>query len=532
MKVFGAVLLAVFSLSSGAGMRGQECRGFFWKRASIEDIAMIENPERICHRQFLFFKWWKPLVHMAVEHATDSTFQTFLERRGPDVNRLDAREYSPLMRASARGRADVARMLVRSGAQLDLQSYGFQNTALMLALKNGHPRVAGVLLGAGADVDRQNGSKWTALMMAVRIGDVALVEAVARASSRIDSQNSEGNTALIMAVKRGDRPAAAVLREPGGRPGFVQQQGLDGPGTGPRKGLRLLGAALGSVRRRLLVTTKLKESWNRERPILFLGSWCVHFSEEAEWKNLDYEIREPSNVDIVQRFKDVAYCQKAEGRLFDELFPILNDYHGASHGRRFWAILLRHWLHSFAPSMFARHQSLEKLAETGERLDTVGLDIEPACLARDTTAGFSSALECDLWNHKIYLEMLKAMDGPSVAIHPKSCAMPPPAAEAAASPATSFLKSLVKKWVFGRVFPALARKTDAVVLNSYLPRLEEAKLQLRLGQVPQLWQSPPRPPGPFRPRKGGPGKPLFERGRRLRPRFKAPGFSRFAQGFP
>ena len=45
--------------------------------------------------------------------------------------------------------------------------------------------------------------------------------------------------------------------------------------------------------------------------------------------------------------------------------------------------------------------------------------------------------------------------------------------------------------VFFNILSLFSRKTDAVIIKSYLPFLQEIKLQIFLRQVPQFWRSPP-----------------------------------------
>ena len=51
-----------------------------------------------------------------------------------------------------------------------------------------------------------------------------------------------------------------------------------------------------------------------------------------------------------------------------------------------------------------------------------------------------------------------------------------------------FLNKLLFKGL--NFFQLFSRKTDAFIINSYLPILDEIKLKLSLGQFPTIWRSP------------------------------------------
>lgn len=88
--------------------------------------------------------------------------------KGADVN-AEKGEYTPLMTAAEAGDVEMVRLLINSGANVNM-SNNFQdvelvipNTALMAASHRGHLEVARLLIEAGADVNYRGADGYTAL---------------------------------------------------------------------------------------------------------------------------------------------------------------------------------------------------------------------------------------------------------------------------------------------------------------------------------------------------------------------------------
>jgi len=73
--------------------------------------------------------------------------------------------YSPLMLASISGSAELAKLLIAHGAQVNAANPG-GITALMIAAANDHASVVELLLSSGADVDARSEDGRTALGIA------------------------------------------------------------------------------------------------------------------------------------------------------------------------------------------------------------------------------------------------------------------------------------------------------------------------------------------------------------------------------
>ena len=84
---------------------------------------------------------------------------------------LVAGDSTPLMEAASGGYADIVKLLIDHGANVNAKS-SVGNTALTYACCGGYEDVVKILLDAGADVEHQNENGHTPLMEAASCGHV------------------------------------------------------------------------------------------------------------------------------------------------------------------------------------------------------------------------------------------------------------------------------------------------------------------------------------------------------------------------
>jgi len=242
---------------------------------------------------------------------------------------------------------------------------------------------------------------------------------------------------------------------------------------------------------RYLITTADELTWKFDRPVLFLGEWCRLYDRRAVWEAMDNLVAAPFGIRPGQPEKDLAYVQTLSGQLLIELSAALNTFHNKNHSPRYWNILLGHWLQRYTEVCYNRYYTLEKALSTYNISSTATFDYANYSLATLDSAGFLPAIKDDRWNQVFYARILKFLGGvepDSTSIRSKS--VQPSDDENNPSPARTLnIKSLIIG-TFNRLSPLLSRRNDAFIVSTYLPKLQEIKLQLMLGQFPQFWRSP------------------------------------------
>lgn len=242
---------------------------------------------------------------------------------------------------------------------------------------------------------------------------------------------------------------------------------------------------------RHLVTTSDERSWKKDQPLLFLGEWCRLYDRAQYWSGLDAIVATPFNFAIEQKKVHIEYVQELSRILLGELTITFNKLHEVNHSQRYWDILLGYWLQRYVAVTFNRYFTIKNVIEQYKIKSTTVLALEDYSLATDDSINFLYACNSPLWNHFFYKDVLKYLGGcefeylsldddkiDNFRFH----------ANGFQSNRKSFYKQA--RHVISRLLLSFKNNNDAYIFNTYLPRWQEAKLNLYFGQCPQLWESP------------------------------------------
>jgi ankyrin repeat protein len=157
-----------------------------------------------------------------------------------DERLLEARwedEFTPLTLAIDRGHADVVRLLLGRGADIEASDDdGF--TPLYFALVHDQEEVVEVLLDGGADVSRAGPWGLTPLMLAAIQWELGTVQRLLRSLGRrgLNAQTSYGATAFWGACSTGHAETARLLLLEGADHTIARDDGVGARGIAESKG--------------------------------------------------------------------------------------------------------------------------------------------------------------------------------------------------------------------------------------------------------------------------------------------------------
>jgi hypothetical protein len=163
-------------------------------RAATRDrfISEVER-DRSCVR--LLGLRGQTLLHDAAL-AGEAELAAVLIRSGADPDAREAEGHTPLYRAST---GDVARVLLAAGAAADVASGPTRGTPLHQAARRGHLSVAQALLEHGATIDARDAKEQTPLRRAVNCRQLPIVRLLVRHGADPYAADRRGVTPLDVA---------------------------------------------------------------------------------------------------------------------------------------------------------------------------------------------------------------------------------------------------------------------------------------------------------------------------------------------
>lgn len=240
--------------------------------------------------------------------------------------------------------------------------------------------------------------------------------------------------------------------------------------------------------RRFLITTADERTWRRDRPVVFLGEWCRLYDRRQEWQDLDAEVVPYHWDDREQLDGDYERLQSIYEQLLRRTSAALNEHHGTDHSLRYWRMLIGPSLFQFTHVLFDRWTTVQRACDAYEIDGTLIHDFP---LASMIPRDFVGHLFQDItWNHHMFGKVIEFQNR----IPWRRIQAPIESPLMSSSLARPTLRRAARVALRDGVSSLLGRftkRSEALIIRSYLPRLEEVKLQLVLGQVPKLWTPPP-----------------------------------------
>lgn len=240
--------------------------------------------------------------------------------------------------------------------------------------------------------------------------------------------------------------------------------------------------------KRYLITTADERTWKFDRPVIFLGDWCRLYGRRHIWQDMDACVAAPYGLGQTRKDADHIEARNLEEKLFSKLYQVLNEYHSVHYGARFWQIMLGHWIRRYADVMFNRVRTLEQCLQQIQISGTTAYANKSYSLAPNDSYAAVWAFNDDRWNNALYARVLELLEA-NVLVE-----MIDDFGEHGFNwEVTTGAPSLKRRFLklgyeyAGALMSCFARDSDAFILNTYLPKKEEIKLQLALKQCPQLW---------------------------------------------
>ncbi len=246
---------------------------------------------------------------------------------------------------------------------------------------------------------------------------------------------------------------------------------------------------------RTLITTADEQVWPVEEhePVLFLGEWCKRYSRKEQWKKFDSEILPYHWDNRNLLYEDYKYLQEFYEELLIELSQKLNQIHETDHNLRYWRILIGPWLGYFTQILFDRWKSIQEATNNYELSKTIIRDYTRESFVPNDMTDFMKLAVKTEWNHYIYAKILN--EHTSV---PCILSNYPPVDNQPESSSKESIKHLYHRTdpisrlkeslfsLYDKISNPFRAEDDAFFLNTYLTRIDEVKLHIKMSQLPRL----------------------------------------------
>jgi putative transferase (TIGR04331 family) len=200
-------------------------------------------------------------------------------------------------------------------------------------------------------------------------------------------------------------------------------------------------------------------------------------------------VAEPYGVTHKEKYSNHLSARNLEEQLLNELVTILNRHHGIQWSKRSWQILFGMWLRQYVNMIFNRFHTLEKVFYKYKISGLARYESGKYTLATKDTRNAILAYNDHEWNLALTSRLLDLMslDGCKFDyIQPNRDSF----FDDSAYDRPSFFKEIIKKLVYGvsKIGNFFINESDALIVNTYLSKIDELKLHLKLKQFPQIWK--------------------------------------------
>jgi len=224
-----------------------------------------------------------------------------------------------------------------------------------------------------------------------------------------------------------------------------------------------------------LVTTALKETWPESHEIIFLGEWCKLFDDNLNnnFKNITIKYHWDDRIKLQ---RDYYFLEKIYEKLLLELVADLNRIHQKDYSVNYWRILIGPWLGYFIHIIYDRWFMINLASNEFDKLSTILLKLNETNLVPRDMNHFNELYISDKWNHYIYGKIIKNLNSFNIllkeSIHD----------EGEINKENKLNQKI--KLLYAKYVNIFSRKSDFLLINTYLSKFNLLKLHLKLKSIP------------------------------------------------
>tara|TARA_B110000858_G_C17807371_1_gene478820 strand:+ start:2549 stop:4321 length:1773 start_codon:yes stop_codon:yes gene_type:complete len=240
-----------------------------------------------------------------------------------------------------------------------------------------------------------------------------------------------------------------------------------------------------------IVLTKTDNFFKKNHKNTYLSRACFSYDLEKKLPNEIKKLSPHHWNDYDKLKKDKEYFNELIDRIFPALLFALNSLKKKKYSKKFWKILITHWLHSFIYINFDHWEMIRnlKLKEKKYFIDTFQINNED--IIPNTLEDYIRLFGSDAWRQIMLIKILKFKFLKS---KKKIEYLINNNLENDISKnrhiIEKYQKNLIKKFIinsYNKIFGFIIKKQNFLIARSYLGRLNEILLNLKLFQLPTIF---------------------------------------------
>ena len=112
-----------------------------------------------------------------------------------------------------------------------------------------------------------------------------------------------------------------------------------------------------------LVTTAIKNFWDEDSKLLFLGPWCLE-NEEGGVFNMNNVLVVASPWKPAYRLKEASdYCCQVYNKVLPQMSIKLNELHNVTYPVEYWGVLIGYWLSNFIQIVYDKYVRIKSVLD-------------------------------------------------------------------------------------------------------------------------------------------------------------------------
>jgi len=226
---------------------------------------------------------------------------------------------------------------------------------------------------------------------------------------------------------------------------------------------------------KLVINNLSKEDFSKDN-LLILDKYL---EKKIKNKKLNYKIQEYETLNHEHRYDVYNYLNTLSEKIIYELKDQLNLIHKTNFDAKAWKILIGPWLNNFLRICYNRFYKIKKTINNNNISEVTTFYCSDNDFAPIDNFDLVHYCNNDDWNAVLYSKVLKFfnlnLNNQTINLNLDL-----------QTNKKKNLKSFLFK-VFSFFLCFFLKHNDAIIVNSYLPKTENIKLNFLLKQVPQIW---------------------------------------------